>query len=188
MKVNLGCGRSLMDGWVNVDVVDGPGVDLVRDLDGMPHRFPWKDGEVDEWRCEHTLEHLYRPLPLLQEMWRCSRPDAVATFWTPHGSSDDAWEDPTHVRAYFEGSWVAFSAPYFWRASYDYFGDWQPEEVVLVVEDRPYTESPSEIYDGIRRERNLVREMKATLRCVKPARAPERDLMVNPKLTIGVAE
>jgi len=33
VRLNLGCGLQPMDGWVNVDRCDLPGVDLVYDLD-----------------------------------------------------------------------------------------------------------------------------------------------------------
>jgi hypothetical protein len=104
----------------------------------------------------------------------------------PHGSSDDAWEDQTHLRPYFEGSWQAFAQTYYWRADYGYYGDWQCQEVVLIVE-------PSLLSTGnldaamqmIRRGRNFVFEMIAVLRAVKPAR-PQQKLSEPEPLNIAL--
>ena len=105
-RLNLGCGRSPLANWINVDSTALPGVDLVRDLEKGP--LPYDDGSVEEIRASHFLEHVVRPLSLMQELHRVAKPDALATFRVPYGSSDDADEDPTHVRRYFVGSWGYF--------------------------------------------------------------------------------
>jgi len=53
------------------------------------------------WNISNTLR-------LMQELWRIAKPDAHMTIRIPHGSSDDAWEDPTHERAYFANSFGYF--------------------------------------------------------------------------------
>ena len=69
MKLNLGCGPDLKDGYTNVDFRDLPGAQKV-DLSKFP--WPWKDGEVDEVLMLDFLEHFpYRKtVPILQEVWR----------------------------------------------------------------------------------------------------------------------
>ena len=121
----------------------------------------------------------------MAELHRIARADARVVMRLPHGASDDAWEDPTHRRAYFPGSFGYFSQPYYWRTDYGYRGDWQPEQVVLMV---PAAECAGLSIDAIHRrtlrERNVVAEMEATLRAVKPIRPPRRDLIVAPTLVI----
>jgi SAM-dependent methyltransferase len=183
-RLNLGCGRDIKDGWVNVDSWDGPGVDVVCDLDDHP-KLPYDDGSVDEFYCSHLIEHLHRPLDLLAELWRVARPDAVATFWCPYGSSDDADEDPTHVRRLFLNSWGYFSQPFYWNKDYGYRGDWAPETVNLYLypafDDADEAELPALIHF----QRNVVNQMAATLRAVKPAREPRRDLQKAPQVVIN---
>src|SRR5258708_31966184 len=67
----------------------------------------------------HVIEHLRDPLPFMEELWRVSRPGAKAVFRCPYGSTDDADEDPTHVRRMFAGSWGYFGQPHYHRAQYN---------------------------------------------------------------------
>ena len=174
VRLNLGCGRSTLPGWVNVDAAALPGVDLVVDLETAS--LPYADDSVTEIQASHVLEHVRNALGLMQELHRVARPSAVATFRVPYGSSDDADDDPTHVRRYFWESWGYFSQPYYWRADYGYRGDWEVEEVVLTVDAELMGLSWQEAFLAVQRRRNVVKEMVAKLRAVKPIRAASRDL------------
>jgi SAM-dependent methyltransferase len=68
---------------------------------------------------------------LMQELHRIAKPNGKLVIRCPHGASDDAWEDPTHVRAFFARSFGYFSQPFYWLADYGYRGDWQPAKIVL---------------------------------------------------------
>jgi SAM-dependent methyltransferase len=130
-----------------------------------------------------VLEHIRTPLPLLQELHRITRPNGLFTIRVPYGSSDDAWEDPTHVRPYFLDSFGYFGQPYYWRADYGYRGDWQVERVELILNDPSLREaSLDELARAVRTRRNLVTEMVATLRAVKPIRPPQAELRQLPSV------
>lgn len=179
VRLNLGCGTNHKPGWVNVDCQPGPGVDVVYDLElGAP---PWPNESVDDMLLSHVLEHLRQPLRVMEKLWAIAKPDCKLTIRVPHGASDDAWEDPTHVRPCFLQSFGYFSQPYHWRSQgYGYQGDWQPETVTLWV-DRKYVGVPAtELFERIQHERNLVKEMVAVLRKVSPIRERKRELQVLP--------
>jgi len=54
MKLHLGCGKNVLDGYVNVDkYVTG---ENIRNMDIL--KLPWGDEEVDEILAEHVVEHL----------------------------------------------------------------------------------------------------------------------------------
>lgn len=183
-RLHLGCGRNILAGWVNVDRVALPGVDVVADLDDCARtRLPFADDSVEELKMVHTLEHIRDTLGLMSELHRVARPGALLTILVPHGASDDAWEDPTHVRAYYQASFGYFSQPFYWRADYGYRADWQPEDVLLFVPAAECVDAEA-IRRRVVHERNLVKEMQATLRAVKPAREPRRELIVHPTVTI----
>lgn len=189
LRLNLGCGRSILQGWINVDWTPLPGIDVVADLnDCAATPLPFGNDEVDEFLLSHVLEHVPNCLPLMQEMHRIAKPGATAWIRVPFGSSDDAWEDPTHVRSYFPGSFGYFSQPYYWRADYGYRGDWQPRTIVLrILSDVAGTDNIETLNARIRTERNVVNEMVAELIAIKPIREPQRELQIAPSIRIEVA-
>lgn len=185
LRLNLGCGRNIIEGWINIDWAKLPGIDIVADLNQCATQpLPFADDQVDEMLLSHVIEHLPNTLPLMQELHRIAKPGARAWVRVPHGGSDDAWEDPTHVRAYFVGSFGYFSQPYYWRADYGYRGDWQPLNITLRVPEKfrgvPHDELMDRIYNG----RNMVNEIVAELEAIKPLREPKRELQVPPNLSI----
>jgi SAM-dependent methyltransferase len=183
VRLNLGCGRDIRDGWVNVDSFPLPGVDHVVDFDEKPV-LPLDDDTVDHSEGSHVIEHLHNPLPFMQELWRVTKHEGTVIFRCPYGSSDDADEDPTHVRRMFAGSWGYFGQPHYWRADYGYRGDWRVESVLIVVDPQLNHLSDDEFRFAMQFQRNVVLEMQATLRAVKPAREPLRELQQQPDVVI----
>jgi len=183
VRLNLGCGRDIRRDWINIDSVPLVGVDSVVDFDDKPV-LPFDDDSVDHSEGSHVIEHLHNPLPFMQELWRITQPGGTVVFRCPYGSSDDADEDPTHVRRLFAGSWGYFGQPHYWRADYGYRGDWQPEQVILTIFPAFAGIDDQQIKMLIQYQRNIVAEMVVTLRAVKPAREPRRELQESPEIVI----
>lgn len=179
IRLNLGCGRDIKSGWVNIDRRAGQGIDMVVDLEALAlNPLPFDDDSVGELYMSHVIEHISNVLPLMEELYRVAKPGAEFIIKCPHGASDDADEDPTHVRRMFPGSFLAFAQPYYWRADYGYRGDWSTDAIDLVV---PYEQhkgaTVTAAMERIRNRRNQVVEIIATLRAVKPRRAQDMNLM-----------
>jgi SAM-dependent methyltransferase len=185
-RLNVGCGRNILEGWLNLDSSDLPGIDIRFDLEQSRQRhIPLENDSVDEFLFSHVIEHIHDALAVMEELHRLARPGAKCTIRVPHGASDDAWEDPTHVRAYFPNSFGYFSQPYYWRADYGYRGDWQTDKVQLLVR-RPTNPgmSPDKLLTLVNTSRNVVLEMIATLTAIKPIREPIRELQTVPVLDL----
>ena len=189
-RLNVGCGRNTKEGWINLDSAALPGVNIVCDLDDLrdtPIDLP--DNTAEYFLLSHVIEHIRDSLGLMQELWRIAMPGAIAEVRVPHGGSDDAWEDPTHVRPYFSGSFGFFSQPFYWRADYGYRADWQPNKIQLHVDkSRCAGLSPEEILTKVQIERNIVREMVCELHAVKPMREPRRELQSPKQIEIILVE
>src|SRR6478672_3176660 len=95
IKLNLGCGPHIADGYVNVDIVPLPGVDLVADLD---EPWPWPDGSVAEILASHLFEHVDKPLLFMAEAWRVLADDGILDIRVPYYRHIFAFTDPTHKR------------------------------------------------------------------------------------------
>ena len=178
LRLNLGRGRSPLEGWVNLDHVRQPGVDVVADLDACRTTpLPFADDSVSNMRMLHVLEHIGDTLALMQELHRIAEPGATLLVHCPYGSSDDAYEDPTHRQRFFMNSFFYFGQPAYWRADYGYRGDWEIDNCVLTV-PRAGNEglSPDAMTRKLRELRNVVLEMRVLMKAVKPIRAPDRAL------------
>lgn len=184
-KLNVGCGRRIVEGWVNLDWQATPGVDIVADLNECGRTpLPLADDSIGEFLLSHVMEHIPNVLPMMQELHRVARDGARMEIRVPHGASDDAFEDPTHVRPLFPGSFGYFSQPYYWRADYGYRGDWVTERVELTLGQRYRGLTVEQAWECVYSQRNVVDEMVAHLRAVKPARAPLRELQTVPQLVL----
>jgi SAM-dependent methyltransferase len=173
VKLNLGCGQNPMDGWTNVDWIAGPGVDKVLNLEDAHWSEIGPLDSVDEIYASHLIEHINDPLGLFAQLWHVAKPGAIAAFACPYGSSDDADEDPTHVRRMFINSWAYFAQPTYWRGNTEYVGDWQIRQVQLRVDTTSWLDAEESLpllYERVKHNRNVVTEMVAQLECIKPAR------------------
>lgn len=81
MRVNVGCGKRILDGYVNVDAVARPGVERVCPAD----QLPFGDGSVREVLAVHVVEHVYAwEVPALLEEWaRVLRPGGALVLEMP---------------------------------------------------------------------------------------------------------
>jgi SAM-dependent methyltransferase len=187
-RLNVGCGHNILEGYLNLEPLQG--VDIVADLDACAEiPLPIESNTIDEFLLSHVIEHIKSPLPLMQELWRVAKPEAKLVMRVPHGASDDAWEDPTHIRSYFTGSFGYFSQPLYWRADYGYRGDWLCDSITFVVEAQNNKDLElHEILHKINTQRNVVREMIAEFICIKPIREAKRELQISPKYRIHLSE
>lgn len=179
LKLHLGCGRNILPGWVNIDIQKNDGVDVVADFDGCAHTpLPFGDDSAIEIQAYHLIEHLSHPLPFMQELHRVAKSGARAVFQCPYGSSNDAFEDPTHKRAYFPGSFAYFGQPIYQNADYGYRGDWEVMRIALALERARFEGKPrDEIWKDVMSLNNVVKEMHVELRAIKPIRPQSFDLV-----------
>ena len=92
-RLNLGCNLDLREGWVNVDIVDYGGNEVV-DLNRCP--WPYEEDSFDEIYASHVLEHLETFRPTITELWRISRPGALIDVRVPFFLSTKYYSEPDH--------------------------------------------------------------------------------------------
>jgi SAM-dependent methyltransferase len=109
--LHLGCGPTSKCGDVGVDVLAGPAVDVVHDLNAIP--WPLGDDSFDAVLCHDVLEHLADIPGVMREVYRICRDGATVDIHVPSPSSPDLFTDPTHLRG-------------FGHASFDYFDPTKP--------------------------------------------------------------
>lgn len=180
-KLNIGCGHNKMTspGWINLDCSPHVEPDVLFNLFDIEKGglLPFHKEHFSAMLMSHVIEHLPNPLPIMQELWRVAKPDCELVIRVPYGSSDIAFEDPTHYRQYFLNSFSYFGQPAYARADYGYRGDWMEKERVLVIDERfpreAIPEDPREFMQMINTYRNVIEEFIVVLVAVKPLRQPE---------------
>lgn len=98
-KLCVGAGHKLQTGeeWINLDIVQLPGIDVVCDIEKVP--LPFADNQFDEILCEDVLEHT-EYTKVLKELHRILKPGGKLIACFPHWSSANFWIDPSHKHAF----------------------------------------------------------------------------------------
>ncbi len=96
VKIDLGCGPYKKEGYIGIDILDLPGVDIVANIEeGLPF-IP--DQSVDEIISSHVLEHIVNLEKVMSEFHRILKPTGVKKIAVPHFSNPYYYSDYTHVR------------------------------------------------------------------------------------------
>jgi predicted SAM-dependent methyltransferase len=88
IKLNLGCGTDIKDGFINVDFVPNNGIDLVANLN---YELPFPSDSVDFIYLSHVLEHLDCPSKFLLEAHRIMKIGATIEIIVPHRDHNNAY-------------------------------------------------------------------------------------------------
>lgn len=96
MKLNLGCGDDIREGFINVDLrKHSPKVDMVWDLNDLP--WPWEDESAELIVAKTVFEHLrINLLESMNECWRILAPGGRLWIKLPYWKHDHSYMDPTH--------------------------------------------------------------------------------------------
>jgi len=108
-RLDIACGKAKKAGFTGVDIWEG--ADIVCDLEKFP--WPFEDESVDEVFCSHYIEHTPDLISFANELYRIMKVGAKAEIIAPYYSSIRAWQDPTHLRAISENTFLYFNQE--WR-------------------------------------------------------------------------
>ncbi len=106
MKLNLGCCDAPLAGFVNVDSVPGPDVEVA----DLREPWPWPDDSVEHVRAWDIVEHLPDKILTMNELWRVLRPGGTAEIAVPTTDGPGAFQDPTHVSFWNRRSFLYYEA------------------------------------------------------------------------------
>ena len=123
LRLDLGCGPNKQTGFVGVDCLGFPGVDVILNLGA--ETWPWPNNSVAEVYSSHFLEHLTQRerVHFANELYRVLVPgryvdgalvEGFARISTPHWCSERAYGDPTHKWPPVTG-WLYFYWNRDWR-------------------------------------------------------------------------
>ena len=123
-RIHIGSGKDYKPGWLNVDVLARAEPDLVLDL-SQPLQLPLAadaatvgavelvEGQADVIVANNVLEHVADLPQLMTQALQLLRVGGQLVIEVPYEHAPTAWQDPTHVRAMNENSWIYYS-DWFW--------------------------------------------------------------------------
>ena len=122
--LHIGSGKDYRPGWLNVDIQAGAQPDVLVDL-SREMRWPasfhspfWGEvrleaGATDLVYANNVLEHVGDLPTLMRNCLDLLRVGGLMVIEVPYEKSLGAWQDPTHVRAMNEHSWLYYT-DWFW--------------------------------------------------------------------------
>lgn len=123
-QINLGSGKDYKLGWLNIDVLARAQPDVVLDL-SQPLSLPMHidspllgpinltPGSISMIYANNVLEHVPDLPQLMTNCLDLLSAGGVMHLEVPYEGAPTAWQDPTHVRAMNENSWLYYT-DWFW--------------------------------------------------------------------------
>ena len=143
LKINLGAGYDIKKEYINHDIVDLKGIDVVHDLNVYP--WPWEDDSIDEIIALDVLEHLDNFLASMEEVYRILKVGGIVSLKVPYWNSAYLYMDPTHRRGFHEATFYFFDPkkdhckirPYYTKARFTI-----TYEAFILIPFSPYFKLP----------------------------------------------
>ena len=105
-KLNFGCGTDIKDGFDNVDIQEGEGINKSFDFNVFP--YPIKDNTYDYVYHHMVLEHIKDRERTLHELHRICKNGAIIESWVAYWNNKGAWNDMTDQRPFSEVTFQTF--------------------------------------------------------------------------------
>lgn len=130
-QINLGSGKDYKPGWLNLDVLARTEPDLVLDL-AAPLALPLSavsagagplvlaEHSIDIIHANNVLEHVSDLASLMGNCLRLLKTGALFEIEVPYEGAPSAWQDPTHVRAMNENSWIYYTDRFWYLGWFDH--------------------------------------------------------------------
>jgi SAM-dependent methyltransferase len=180
-KINLGSGRDYKAGWLNIDILDRALPDLVLDL-SAPLELPLRvdaprsgpieltEDSVALIYANNVLEHVPDLTRLMGNALRLLQLGGEFQIEVPYERALAAWQDPTHVRAMNENSWLYYT-DWFWYLGW-FEHRFELSQMVWLNAQLQACEQPDAAFMRVTlrktlttpRERTTARTMQADLR------------------------
>lgn len=102
-KLNVGCGRDYLEGYVNLDISDKVGADIVCDIE---QGFPFSEDEFNEVKCHNVLTQIKDQksfVRVMNELWMITKPNTAGgkiIIRVPNAENICAWQDPMDSRRF----------------------------------------------------------------------------------------
>ena len=141
-KIHLGSGKDYRFGYLNIDINANVCPDLQLDLSkeiAFPASFntifhdeiTLFEGMADEIIANDVLEHVIQLDALMYNCLRLLKCGGKFIISVPYDTSYGAWQDPTHVRAFNQNSWLYYTDWFWYLGWFEYKFDLEKLDYTL---------------------------------------------------------
>lgn len=111
-KLNLGCGKKKVEGYINIDILEMVKPDIVLDVERYGLK-QFDDNSINEVRAFDFLEHIRigKTVFVIEEIYRVLKPDGKFEHLTPSTDGRGAFQCPLHVSFWNINSWLFWLMP-----------------------------------------------------------------------------
>jgi SAM-dependent methyltransferase len=160
--LNMGSGKNFRDDCVNIDKNIAWKPDIVFDLnlpigvDGAQafetKRFGWivfNPNMFDRIIASDVLEHIEKLVVCMESCLRLLKVGGVMEIIVPYDLSLGAWQDPNHVRAFNQNSWLYYT-------KWAWYLGWEKERFNLVNQEYLLSEIGQKMASNKRSQENIM--------------------------------
>jgi hypothetical protein len=130
-KINLGSGKDYKIGFLNLDIKPNTNPDIVLDLSkkiNLPFvvnskfhgNITFQENQFIEIIAIDVLEHVQNLELLMTNCLKLLSVGGKLIISVPYELSYGAWQDPTHVRAFNQNSWIYYTDWFWYLGWFDY--------------------------------------------------------------------
>ena len=130
-KINLGSVKNYRADCLNIDIEARLMPDVVLDLsevDSFPITVPGlhqqeivlNENQFDEITALDVLEHVPKLTKMMENCLKILKEGGKFNIVVPYDLSLGAWQDPTHIRAFNENSWLYYTDWFWYLGWFDY--------------------------------------------------------------------
>lgn len=175
-KLNLGCGKTYMMGYINCD--KNPDVQADHYFDMENDIWPFEDNSIDEVNCDRVLEFLGDGyFHALKELYRVCKNNALLSISFTHHMHNDFFMDPYHKRPItVQGlqllssefnKWVIDNKKHYPAVAHDLGINFQLQRVVCFSDEAFRKEKEETIQNLSLVNINILAYVKATVQVIK---------------------
>ncbi|HUF37938.1 MAG TPA: methyltransferase domain-containing protein [Anaerolineales bacterium] len=117
MKLQVGCGRDVRIGYLNLDKIRLQGVEIVADLE---RGLPFAAGCFTEIIAFNILEHVEDLPAVMADLYRILTPDGSLHIKVPHFTHRGAFSDPTHKNFCTYDTFFYFTRDFSWNYYFNF--------------------------------------------------------------------
>ena len=115
IKLNLGCGNTILDGYINIDKKSSNTNVMICDLENA---LPFDDNSTEYIIAHHVLEHIINLDNIMHEIYRVCKNGSYIDVIVPMSGTLWAVADPSHVRQFNHKTFYYYSENFI--TSYDH--------------------------------------------------------------------